>query len=69
AEDLKAPTTRAAIPLPVVDVAEAPRKITAEERAFEAYQTLRTARAIARYDGARKARAQKKEEEEAAKKK
>ncbi|KAG5721724.1 60S ribosomal protein L13, partial [Termitomyces sp. T112] len=59
AEDLKASTTRAAIPLPSVDVAEAPRKITAEEREFEAYKTLRTARANARYEGARKARAQK----------
>ncbi|KAG6842268.1 hypothetical protein C0991_000238 [Blastosporella zonata] len=73
AEDLKAETTRAAIPLPVVDVAEAPRKITAEEREFQAFRTLRVARANARYEGARKARAQKpalqKEEEEAAKKK
>ncbi|KAG6817996.1 hypothetical protein H0H87_009151 [Tephrocybe sp. NHM501043] len=69
AEDLKAATTRAAIPLPAVDVAEAPRKITAEERDFQAYRTLRVARANARYEGARKARAQKKEEEEAAKKK
>ncbi|KAG5642456.1 hypothetical protein DXG03_002766 [Asterophora parasitica] len=69
AEDLKAETTRAAIPLPAAAVAEAPRKITAEEREFQAFRTLRVARANARHEGARKVRAQKKEEEEAAKKK
>ncbi|RDB28971.1 60S ribosomal protein L13-1 [Hypsizygus marmoreus] len=69
ADDLKAATTRAAVPLPIVASAEAPRKITAEEREFEAFRTLRTARASQRHEGARKARAQKKEEEEAAKKK
>ncbi|KAJ8514688.1 hypothetical protein ONZ45_g7801 [Pleurotus djamor] len=68
-EDLKADTTRAAIPLPDSFVAEAPRKITQEERDFEAYKTLRNARASKRYEGARKVRAAKKEEEEAAKKK
>jgi len=68
-EDLKAETTRAVIPLPAVASAEAPRKITAEEREFQAFRTLRVARANARYEGARKARTQKKEEEEAAKKK
>jgi len=68
-EDLKAATTRAAIPLPVVASAEGPRKITAAEREFEAFRTLRVARANQRHEGARKARAAKKEEEEAAKKK
>ncbi|PBL01274.1 ribosomal protein L13e [Armillaria gallica] len=69
ADDLKAATTRAAFPLPESYVAEAPRKITEDERSFEAYRTLRIARANARHEGARKARAAKKEEEEAAKKK
>jgi len=69
AEDLKAETTRAPLPLPSLDPSEAPRKITTEEREFEAYKTLRTARANKRHEGARKMRAQKKEEEEAAKKK
>ncbi|KAG5638643.1 hypothetical protein H0H81_011195 [Sphagnurus paluster] len=69
ADDLKAETTRAAIPLPAAAVVEAPRKITAEEREFQAYRTLRVARSNARHEGARKLRAQKKEEEEAAKKK
>ncbi|KAK0464889.1 60S ribosomal protein L13 [Desarmillaria tabescens] len=59
----------AAFPLPESYAAEAPRKITEEERSFEAYKTLRIARANARHEGARKARAAKKEEEEAAKKK
>lgn len=69
AEDLKAETTRAAIALPEVYPAEAPRKITDEEREFKAFRTLRVARANQRHEGARKARAAKKEEEEAAKKK
>ncbi|PPQ70496.1 hypothetical protein CVT26_014003 [Gymnopilus dilepis] len=69
AEDLKAATTRAAIPLPEGIPAEAPRKITSEEREFQAFRTLRIARANQRHEGARKARAAKKEEEEAAKKK
>ncbi|KAJ3937736.1 MAG: 60S ribosomal protein L13 [Lentinula lateritia] len=68
-EDLSATTTRVTLPLPESFPAEAPRKITAEEREFEAYKSLRTARANARHEGARKARAAKKEEEEAAKKK
>lgn len=68
-DDLKAETTRAAIPLPSVTVHEAPRKITAEERDFQAFRTLRNARAEQRYAGARKMREKKKEEEEAAKKK
>ncbi|KAF8905513.1 ribosomal protein L13e [Gymnopilus junonius] len=73
AQDLKAATTRVAIPLPEGIAAEAPRKITSEEREFQAFRTLRTARANQRHEGARKARAAKasiiKEEEEAAKKK
>ncbi|KAJ4002385.1 60S ribosomal protein L13 [Lentinula boryana] len=68
-EDLSATTSRVTLPLPESFPAEAPRKITAEEREFEAFKTLRTARANARHEGARKARAAKKEEEEAAKKK
>ncbi|KIK82300.1 hypothetical protein PAXRUDRAFT_832281 [Paxillus rubicundulus Ve08.2h10] len=68
-DDLKAETTRAALALPNPYVHEAPRKITDEERSHDAYKTLRVARANARYDGIRKVRAAKKEEEEANKKK
>lgn len=67
--DLEASTTRSAIPLPTAYAREAPRKITGEEREFQAYRTLRNARANARYEGVRKIRAAKKEEEEANKKK
>ncbi|KXN83857.1 60S ribosomal protein L13, partial [Leucoagaricus sp. SymC.cos] len=69
ADDLKAATTRSTLPLPEAYPAEAPRKITAEEFEFQAYRTLRNERANARYEGARKIRAAKREEEEAAKKK
>ncbi|KIY64210.1 ribosomal protein L13e [Cylindrobasidium torrendii FP15055 ss-10] len=69
AEDLQAATTRAAVPITNPYVPEAPRKITDEERSFDAYKALRNGRADARFAGARKARAAKKEEEEAAKKK
>ncbi|KAF9015094.1 ribosomal protein L13e [Cyathus striatus] len=69
AEELKASTTRATLALPESLPAEAPRKITTEEREFEAYRTLRNSRALAKTEGARKVRAAKKEEEEAAKKK
>ncbi|KAJ7596967.1 60S ribosomal protein L13 [Mycena floridula] len=69
AEELTAATTRSPVPLPESMPAEAPRKITSAEREFEAYKTLRSARAHQRHEGARKARAAKKEEEEAAKKK
>jgi len=69
AEDLKAETTRASLPLPSISPSETPRKITAEEREFSAYRALRVARANKRHEGARKVRAAKKEEEEAAKKK
>ncbi|KAJ7630873.1 60S ribosomal protein L13 [Roridomyces roridus] len=67
--DLTAPTTRVAVPLPETYSAEAPRKITAEEREFNAFRTLRVARANQRHEGSRKARQAKKDEEEAAKKK
>ncbi|KAI0778283.1 60S ribosomal protein L13 [Trametes elegans] len=68
-EDLTAPTTRSAIPLPPSAVPEAPRKITQEEREFQAYRTLRNERAAARNEGKRKVREAKKAEEEANKKK
>jgi large subunit ribosomal protein L13e len=67
--DLTADTTRATLPLPEAYPAEPPRKITDEEREFNAFRTLRMARANKRHEGARKVRAAKKEEEEAAKKK
>lgn len=63
--DLKAETTRAAIPLPVVYTREAPRAITAEEKEFEAYRALRVARAEKRNAGQVKKRAEKKAAEEA----
>ncbi|KAF8632580.1 hypothetical protein AX15_001788 [Amanita polypyramis BW_CC] len=69
AEELQAATIRGALPLPEAYPTEPPRKITEEERSFEAYRTLRIARANQRYEGARKIRAAKREEEEAAKKK
>ncbi|KAH8120188.1 60S ribosomal protein L13 [Phellopilus nigrolimitatus] len=68
-DDLTSATTRSSLPLPAGTVHEAPRKITAEERDFEAYHTLRESRAEARYEGKRKLRAAKKAEEEANKKK
>lgn len=68
-DDLKAPTTRINLALPVLLAAEAPRKITEEERAFEAAKTLRDAKFRARHEGTRKLRAAKREEEEANKKK
>lgn len=68
-EDLAASTTRQTLPIPPSFVPEQPRKISQEEHAFNAYKTLRNNRAEARFEGARKIRAAKKEEEEAAKKK
>ncbi|KAI6162132.1 60S ribosomal protein L13 [Pisolithus thermaeus] len=68
-DDLQAETTRTNLLIPDPYVHEAPRKITDEERSFEAYRTLRVSRANARYEGIRKVRAAKKEEEEANKKK
>lgn len=68
-DDLQAQTVRTNLPLPDPYVHETPRKITEEERSFDAFRTLRVARADARYEGVRKIRAAKKEEEEANKKK
>jgi len=68
-DDLTAATTRSVVILPDPYVAEAPRKITADEREFRAHKTLHDARFRARHEGTRKLRAQKREEEEAAKKK
>ncbi|KAI0335174.1 60S ribosomal protein L13 [Cubamyces sp. BRFM 1775] len=68
-EDLTAATTRSPLPLPTAFVREEPRKITEEEREFQAYRTLRNERAAARHEGARKVREAKKAEEEANKKK
>ncbi|RDX55757.1 60S ribosomal protein L13 [Polyporus arcularius HHB13444] len=68
-DDLTAATTRATIPLPPSALPEAPRKITEEEREFQAYRTLRNERATARNEGKRKVREAKKAEEEANKKK
>jgi len=68
-DDLNAATERGAIPLPLAFVREEPRAITDEEREFEAFRALRVARADGRNAGKRKIRAQKKKEEEDAKKK
>ncbi|KAG8219751.1 60S ribosomal protein L13 [Butyriboletus roseoflavus] len=68
-DDLEADTTRVTLSLPKPYVHEPPRKITNEEQSFKAYKALRIARANARYEGIRKLRAAKKEEEEANKKK
>jgi len=68
ADDLKAETTRLQLPLPHPYTHESPRKISEDERGFEAYKTLRVERANTRYEGARKDRTKKKAEAEAAKK-
>jgi len=68
-DDLTAPTTRLSLSLPSSYEREAPRKITDEERGFEAYKALRVGRADARFQGIRKVRAAKKQEEEDNKKK
>ena len=52
------------MPLPASSTPEEPRKITQEERDFDAYTTLRKARSDARFVGVRKIRAQRKQEEE-----
>jgi large subunit ribosomal protein L13e len=57
--DLTADTTRLTLPLPEAYPAEPPRKITDEEREFNALRTLRMARANKRHEGARKVRAAK----------
>ena len=59
ADDLKAETTRQTLALPAAFTPEEPRKITEEEKGFEAFKTLRVARADQRYEGARKKRQQK----------
>ena len=53
---LTATTTRETPALPSGTVPEAPRKITDEERSFNAYHALRVGRADARYEGLRKIR-------------
>ncbi|KAG8806481.1 60S ribosomal protein L13 [Serendipita sp. 399] len=68
-DDLTAETTRTQILLPDPYVHEQPRKITDDERNFQAYRALRDGRAQARHEGKRKARQAKKDEEEANKKK
>ncbi|ORY59900.1 ribosomal protein L13e [Leucosporidium creatinivorum] len=63
-------TLGAAFPIPSGTTVEAPRAITAEERAAGSqYVALRTARSNQRYAGIRAERQRKKEEEEANKKK
>jgi len=68
-DDLNVPTTRINLGLPPPFTPEAPRKITEEERNFNAATTLRDAKFRARHEGQRKLRAAKREEEEANKKK
>lgn len=56
AADLKANTTRSVssvLPISQEQQAEAPRKITQEERDFSAFKTLRNAQSEARYVGVR----------------
>jgi len=65
----RVPAVAAAFPIPAGIEHEKPREITEEEKEFEAFKALRTARSDARLVGVRKVRAAKKEEEEAAKKK
>ncbi|PLW31406.1 hypothetical protein PCANC_16732 [Puccinia coronata f. sp. avenae] len=70
--DLSAATTQdvsGPLPLPSGTQPEAPRAITSEELQFNAFRALRQARAAQRQAGVWKARKQKKEEEDAAKKK
>ncbi|KAA1123482.1 60S ribosomal protein L13 [Puccinia graminis f. sp. tritici] len=71
-QDLSAATTQdisGPLPLPSGTKPEAPRAITSEELEFNAFRALRQARAAQRQAGVWKARKQKKEEEDAAKKK
>ncbi|GAA5941231.1 hypothetical protein JCM1841_003881 [Sporobolomyces salmonicolor] len=62
-------TLSATFPIPAGMTAEAPREITAEEKEFSAFTSLRKARSDARLVGVRAERKRKAEEEEAAKKK
>ncbi|KAH9461943.1 hypothetical protein MJO28_003301 [Puccinia striiformis f. sp. tritici] len=70
--DLSAATTQdvsGPLPLPSGTKPEAARAITSEELEFSAFRALRQARATQRQAGVWKARKQKKDEEDAAKKK
>ncbi|KAK1925703.1 putative 60S ribosomal protein L13 [Papiliotrema laurentii] len=67
-EDLTAHITRSLPALPSAYTAEAPRAITAEEKEFNAFITLRETRAEKRNLGAKIKRAEAKAAEEAAKK-
>jgi len=58
-DDLEAPTTRTNLALPPAFAAEAPRKITEEERSFDAAKALRDAKFRARHEGQRRLRAAK----------
>ncbi|KAI3626641.1 60S ribosomal protein L13 [Malassezia furfur] len=62
-------STVSAFPIPAGTTLEGPRTITAEEKDFEAFRTLRMARANHRAEGQRKARQAKKDEEAAQAKK
>jgi large subunit ribosomal protein L13e len=55
--------TSVQLPIPVEPVVFEERAPTAEEKAFEAFQTLRKARSEARFKGIREKRAREKEEE------
>lgn len=63
--DATVTSTAAAFPIRNERVVDAPRAITAEEREFSAYKTLRNARSIARFAGIRAKRAQIRAEEAA----
>jgi large subunit ribosomal protein L13e len=67
-DDLTAHITRSPIALPSSYEAEAPRQITSEEKEFNAFRTLRVARADQRNAGKRAARELLKKQAEEAKK-
>lgn len=67
-EDLTAHITRSLPALPTGYTAEQPRAITAEEKEFNAFTTLRESRAEKRNLGGKIKRAEAKAAEEAAKK-
>lgn len=66
-DDLTAYLTREALPVTNPYESEAPRAIEADEKEFNAYSTLREARADKRHEGARKKREAAKAVEENAK--
>ena len=68
-DNLTAHITRSALPLPTSYEAEAPRSITSEEKEFNAFRTLRIARADQRNSGKRAARAALRAAQEEASKK